>query len=563
MDQERRALLACVLLAAGLVAVGYGLTRPGLFEGEEGATPPTFPLAPPRPASSDYLASLAPPPAAGAPKLLQAPTLSKTAIAFSFAGEIWVVARAGARRGGSSPGSSENDRPIFSPDGSQIAFTGTYDGNADVYVVPASGGEPRRLTYHPGPDEPVGWTPDGTQDPLSLLCARRRATCPKLFTVASPGRAAPRSSRSLGQRRQLLARRQAPRVRARTSSGSRAGSSTAAGRRRPSGSPTCADSHITKIPRTDSNDCDPMWVGDTVYFLSDRNGPATLFAYDTKSNDRARGGAQDPDGLRHPLGVRRARRHRLRAARRAPPRTTSRPGKTRLVPVTISADLPQVAPALRARAAPQVLHAAISPTGKRVLFEARGEILSVPAEKGDVRNLTRSPGVADRDPAWSPDGKWIAWLSDESGEYALYFRSARRPRRPRKIDLGDAAFLLLSPRWSPDSKKILLPDKRLNLWLVDVEHADAAVKIDTDRFDDPDAFARPDLVARLAVGRLREAATRTTSTAIFVYSVEDKKIHQVTDGRSDASSAALRQERQVPLVPRAAPTSGLGQGGSR
>src|SRR6202044_3204270 len=114
-------------------------------------------------------------------------------------------------------------------------------------------------------------------------------------------------------------------------------------------------------------------------------------------------------------------------------------------------------------------------------FEAHGEILALPADKGDVRNLTRSPGVADRDPAWSPDGKWTAWLSDASGEYALYFRSPDGIGEAKKVDLADPSFFY-SPRWSPDSKKLVLSDKHLNLWLVDVDHP-TPVKIDTNPFD--------------------------------------------------------------------------------
>ena len=180
-----------------------------------------------------------------------------------------------------------------------------------------------------------------------------------------------------------------------------------------------------------------------------------------------------------------------------------------------------------------VLHAAVSPTGKRVLFEAHGEILAVPAEKGDVRNLTRSPGVADRDPAWSPDGKWIAWLSDESRRVRALLPLARRPRpRARRWTSASPASFFYSPRWSPDSKKVVLQDKRLNLWLVDVDHP-APVKIDTDRFEG--AVVRRDLVARLEWVAYAKALENHLQ-AIFVYSVEDKKTHQVTDGRSDSGS---------------------------
>src|SRR5262249_9764372 len=145
-------------------------------------------------------------------------------------------------------------------------------------------------------------------------------------------------------------------------------------------------------------------------------------------------------------------------------------GATHQVPITISAELPQVRPHMERVDPKQILHVALSPTGKRVLLETRGEILSAPTDKGDVRNLTRSPGAAARDPAWSPDGKWIAWLSDEAGGYALYFRAPDGIGPLKRVSLGDPPSFFYSPLWSPDSKKLLLRDKRLNLWLVDLDH---------------------------------------------------------------------------------------------
>ena len=139
-----------------------------------------------------------------------------------------------------------------------------------------------------------------------------------------------------------------------------------------------------------------------------------------------------------------------------------------LVKVHIAADLVQVRPHFE-KVAKQINNAGISPTGVRAVFEAHGEILTVPAEKGDIRDITNSPGVADRDPAWSPDGKWIAYFSDESGEYALHLRAQNGMGDVRKISLGDPPSFFYGPTWSPDSKKIAYTDKRLNLWYVDLD----------------------------------------------------------------------------------------------
>src|SRR5204863_862956 len=129
-------------------------------------------------------------------------------------------------------------------------------------------------------------------------------------------------------------------------------------------------------------------------------------------------------------------------------------------------------PVLRPRhvnVARNIINAAISPSGARAAFEARTEIFTVPAEKGDARDLTNTPGVAERDPSWSPDGKWVAYFSDESGEYALHLRNQTGMGEVKKLNLGNPPSFFYSPTWSPDSKKIAYTDKRLNLWYVDIE----------------------------------------------------------------------------------------------
>ena len=163
------------------------------------------------------------------------------------------------------------------------------------------------------------------------------------------------------------------------------------------------------------------------------------------------------------------------------------------------------------RLASMIQNAAISPTGARAVFEARGEILTVPAEKGDVRNLTRTTTVAERDPAWSPDGKSIAYFSDESGEYALHVADQSGLGAVKKIGLGEPPSFFYGPLWSPDSKKIAYTDKRLNLWYVDVDKG-TPVKVATDRFDDPSSAMNADLVAGQPMADIHEGARRTTCT---------------------------------------------------
>jgi tricorn protease len=470
-----------------------------------------------------------PPLAAGSvPKLLRHPALSRTLIAFDFAGEIWTVPREGGEARRLVTGQLRNSQPVFSPDGSQIAFTGVYENNPDVYVVPAVGGEPRRLTHHPDMDIPVGWTPDGKK----ILFASMRATArdlPKLFTVPATG----------GPPEPL------PLPSGFDGSYSPEGKRLAympifqwqpgwkkyrGGQATPIWIADLADSKIVKIPREGSNDRYPTWSGDKVFFVSDREGAAALYSYDVASG-QVKLAAKDPDGFE------------VRSASAGPGAIAYETlgaihlydlssGTTRDVPITITADLPQVRPHFARIEPMEILHATPSPSGKRVLIEAHGEILSVPAEKGDVRNLTRTPAFADRDPAWSPDGKSIAWLSDESGEYALYVRAPDGYGPVKKIDLGQPPSYFYQPRWSPDSKKIAVSDKRLNLWLIDLAKP-TPKKIDHNRFegDNFDPTWSPD-------SRFLAYAKQQPNYlhAIVVYSLDDGKTHQITDGRSDAAS---------------------------
>lgn len=465
---------------------------------------------------------------AAAPLLLRHPSLSRTGIAFDHAGEIWTVPREGGEARRLVSGQLRNSSPIFSPDGTWIAFTGTFDGNADVYLVPGGGGELRRLTWHPGPDEAVGWTPDGQR----VLFRSQRTTArdlPKLFTVSvagGPPEALPLPSGAEaayapdGRHLAYVPHTQ----------WQAAWKHYRGGQTTPIWIADLADSSVIKVPRENSNDRAPMWVGDTVYFLSDRNGPATLFAWDAKGGGVRElvsnsGGFDIQSAAAGPGAIALDHFGSLELFDLAS-------GAVRRVPVTIPADLPQVRARLQKVTPDRVLHAAISPTGKRVLIEARGEILSVPAEKGDVRNLTRTPGVADRDPSWSPDGKAIAWFADDSGEYALHLRTPDGLGPVRTIALGTPPSFFYQPRWSPDSRKIALTDKRMNLWIVDVASG-TATKVDSDRFDSPigylDPSWSPDSRWISYVMQLRNHLR-----AVFVYSLEEKKSRQLTDGRSDA-----------------------------
>ena len=461
------------------------------------------------------------------PLLLRSPALSQTQIAFASGGEIWIVNRNGGEAHRLVTGSDRLDGPVFSPDGTMIAYTGNYHGNDDVYVVPAAGGEPRRLTYHPGEDIAVGWAPDGK----NVLFTSQRASYsdPRQFFTMPVGGGFPT---------------ELPLPMGSAGSYSPDGTHLAyvpifewepdwkqyhGGQTTPIWIADLADSSIVKIPRDSSNDKNPMWVGHTIYFLSDRNGPVTLFAYDLNTKRVTEvvhnTGFDIKSASAGPGGIVYDQFGSLQLYDFAT-RTEH------VVHVRIAADMPQLSPHFEKIKAGDIRSLGISPTGKRAVFEAHGEIVTVPAEKGDIRNLTRSPAVADRDPAWSPDGKQVAWFSDESGEYALHIRDQHGLGEVRKITLDQPPSFYYRPTWSPDSRKIAYSDKRLNLWYVDVTNG-VPVKVDTDYYDEgPSPFNitwSPDS-HWLAYNRILPSHLH----AISVYSLEAKKNTQITDGMSDA-----------------------------
>lgn len=464
------------------------------------------------------------------PLLVQSPTMNKTEIVFVYGGYLWSVPREGGEARQLTTGGHESG-PKFSPDGKWIAFTGQYDGNIDAYVMPADGGEPKRLTWHPAADVVEGWTPDGSR---ILFRSPREAYADfdRLYTVSSEGgvpEALPMwrgEAASYSPDAERIA--YVPNLKWQV-----AWKRYHGGQATPIYLLRLSDLQLEKVPRAkveleNSNDDDPAWVGDTVYFLSDRNGPVTIFAYDTKTKSVRQ--VLENSGLD------------LKSLSAGPGALVYeqfggiytldlKTGKASKVDIHIAGDLPATRPHYE-KVADKIQNAGISPTGMRAVFEARGEILTVPAEKGDIRNLTRTTAVAERDPAWSPDGKSIAFFSDESGEYALHIVDQSGLGAVKKINLGNPPSYFYSPMWSPDSNKIAYTDKRLNLWYVEVEKG-TPVKVASDRYEDPtstlDESWSPDS-KWLTYSKFLDNHMRN----VFVYSLETGKESRITDGTSDA-----------------------------
>jgi len=468
------------------------------------------------------------------PKLFRSPTMNKTHIVFVFGGDLWRVSRSGGNAVRLTSGKGTETSTMFSPDGNWIAFTGQYDGNTDVFVIPSSGGEPRRLTYHPGSDNVMGWTPDGKS--IIIFSARTsRMPLPKMYTIPISGEGLPKE----------LPFPMAGGWASFSADGSKLAymplfpafaqwKMYRGGRTTKIWIGNMSDSSVEEIPRTNSNDFIPMWVGSKIYFLSDRNNRnVTLYSYDTNSKRVRRevrnSGLDLKSATAGPGGIVYEQFGSIHIF-------DTKTRKTKRINITARGDFPEVRQRYE-RVARRVSNAAISPNGARAVFEARGEILTVPAKKGNARNLTNTSNVAERYPAWSPDGKWIAYFSDESGEYALHLHDQTIRGKVKKISLGNPSSYFYTPVFSPDSKKILFTNKRLNIWYLDIA-SNKLTKVATNRFENPFPIMNPSWSPD------SKWITYTTQLknrlgAVHVYSLKTGKSRQITDGLSDARYAVF------------------------
>ncbi|MEO8026175.1 MAG: PDZ domain-containing protein [Bryobacteraceae bacterium] len=460
-------------------------------------------------------------------RLLRTPTVSATQIAFAYASNIWIVERAGgaARRLTSFQGQSTN--PHFSPDGKWVAFSADYAGNMDVYVVPVEGGEPKRLTFHPGADAVQGWTPDGK----NVLFTSARATwapsgAPRFWTVPAEGGVEEPMALPRGFQGKISPDG--------THIAYRMNNSWDDERRNYRGGQNRAiwivdlkTFDLVSPPWTDSKEEDPAWVGSTVYFISDRDGVANVWSYDTKSKKLAQATKfTDFDVKALDAGPGAVVFEQAGYVHELDPKT----GKEHVVNISAKGDFPWMMPRWEDVSA-RMTNMVISPTGKRVAVEARGEIFTIPAEKGDVRNLTNSSGSAERDPAWSPDGKWLSYFSDKSGEYKVIIESQDGISPAREIALPSPTHYYTAS-WSPDSKKLLYTDTNLKVWVLDVASGQAKI-VGSDPWMVPTRTVNP-VWSPDSKWVAYSSHLKSMYHAIFVSNVETGESKQVTDGLADS-----------------------------
>src|SRR6185369_8948339 len=466
--------------------------------------------------------------AQGGTRLLRTPTVSVTQIAFAYAQNIWVVPRAGgtARRVTSFQGQTSN--PHFSPDGKWIAFSGEYAGNLDVYVVSAEGGEPKRLTWHPGADSVQGWTSDGK----SIMFSSARATwspsgAPRFWTVPIDGGVEEPMALPRGFQGKISADGSHIAYRMNNSWDDER-RNYRGGQNRPIWIVDLKTYDLVSPPWLDSKDIDPVWVDNTVYFISDRDGVENVWAYDTGSKKLAEVTKfKDLDVKTIDSGAGAVVFEQGGYVHELDPKS----GKEHVVDITVTGDFPWMMPRWE-DVGSRITNLEISPTGKRVLVEARGEIFTIPAEKGDTRNLTNSSGSAERDPAWSPDGKFISYFSDRSGEYRLYVESQDGLAPPREIALNKPTHYYTAS-WSPDSKKLLFTDTNLKAWVVDVTTGTQKL-VGNDPWMVPQRTMNP-VWSPDSKWVAYAAHLQSLYKAIFISNVETGETKQVTDGLADCT----------------------------
>jgi len=462
-------------------------------------------------------------------KMLTQPAVSAERIAFAYANDLWTAGLDGRDVRRLTTGVGQETSPFFSPDGRLIAFSGEYDGNTDVYIVPASGGVPKRLTWHPAGDYVRGFTPDGA---AVVFSSGRFASVRgyfQLFSVPVGGGAATPleipyawtgaispDGRSIAYCPFPEAFLQWKNYRG--------------GRFSRIWIFDTKSRAIDKLPQPSgrSNDVDPMWVDGKVLFRSDRDGEFNLFSFDpaTKKVDRLTDFKDFPvlaasAGAGRVVFEQAGVLHLYDVAKRQDRRLT----------IGVAADLPELRERF-AKGAQWVFGAGVSPSGARAVFEFRGEIVTVPAEKGDPRDLTGTPAIHEKDPAWSPDGRTIAYFSDESGEYALHLRPQDGKGEVRKFKLPGAGFYG-APNWSPDSAKIAFADNACSLFWLDVKTG-AVKKFSTELIYQVDGQSAS--LTSWSPDSKWIAYTLGTPTffrRVHVYSLDQDRAFPLTDGLSD------------------------------
>ncbi|RXK83063.1 S41 family peptidase [Filimonas effusa] len=471
--------------------------------------------------------------------LFRFPDVSRSQIVFSYGNDLWLMPKEGGQAIKLSSPSGSEYLPKFSPDGKSIAFTGNYDGSEDVYVMPVTGGIPRRLTQHGEDDRVIDWTPDGKNVLFASVRESGKARFNQFYTIAATGGPATKlplpyaefgSYSPDGQQLAVVFRTQAGRNWKRYRGGWK------------------ADIHLFNLATNESSNISandiagdefPMWSGAYIYFISDRGKDLrmNLWRYNTTTkateqltsfkDDDIHFPSMGPEDIVFEAGGK-LYLYNLAAQ------------KLKEVKVQLLTDNIPLKPRLQ-QVEDYIQHADISPDGKRVIIEARGDLYSLPAEKGFVKNLTSTSGAAERYPAWSPDGKTLAYWSDQSGEYELYLKDLTKETPARKLTSYGAGYRY-GLTWSPDSKKLAFIDKAMRIKIFDINN------LQTTEVDKAITYLHGDLEGFTCnwspdsrwLAFSRDQAN--SHQALYLFNYTAKQLHQVTSGFYSCSNPVFDPE---------------------
>jgi tricorn protease len=461
-------------------------------------------------------------------RMLTQPAVGAQSIAFVYGNDLWAADLNGENIRRLTTHKGEESCPVFSPDSRWIAFSGQYDGNTDVYIIPAEGGIPKRLTWHPSPDYVRDFTPDGKSVLFnsSRFAANRNRN--KLYTVSIDG--------GMPQALDIPYADEA----VYSPGGTRMaytpfGEAFSMWKNYRGGTFSriwifrFSDHSLEKIPQPEGrcNDTDPMWIGQNIYFRSDRAGEFNLFSYNTETREINKlTQHQDFPIQNASSGGGRIIYEQAGYLHLFDPDA----GQSSRLAISVAADLLELRPRY-IDGARYIRHGEISPSGARAVFEFRGEIVTLPAEKGDFRNLTLTPGFHERGAVWSPDGRKIAYFSDESGEYQLCILN-RENDEVKKFDLNGSGFYE-DLHWSPDSKKLTYTDNSWSLYWMDVDSGNIT-KIGQEYlygiYKTIEGAWSPD--SKWIAYTLN---TKAYFQKVYLYSLAEDKSYPVTDGLSEVS----------------------------
>lgn len=459
-------------------------------------------------------------------RLFRYPDVSKTQIVFSYGGDLWIVNKEGGTASKLSSPPGEEAFPCFSPDGKTIAFSGNYDGNMDIYTIPVEGGIPTRVTHHGMTDRLIDWYPDGQHLLYASSAESGKQRFSQFYSIAPTGGLPEKLPLAYGEFGSLspdgkqIAFTEKSRI-FRTWKRYRGGMNSDI---KVFDLETYASRSITDNA---ANDEIPMWHGDQIYYISDAGDEMryNIWMYDLRSgtqeqithfsNFDVHFPAIGPDDMVFEAGGNlylmdlRTHLHRI-------------------VDVDVVTDLMAVKPRIET-VENYIENLGISPDGNRALVEARGEIFSLPADKGYVQNMTRTPGVAERFPAWSPNGKFVAYWSDQSGEYELTIRDMTQGGKEQTLtSLGPGFRYHLW--WSPDSKKLAFVDQAMNIQIYNLDSA-RVISVDKDisLYEGALRAWRPAWSSDsqwMAYSKSQD----NHNGAIFIYNTNTGKITQATSG---------------------------------